>query len=214
MLTKHRWRTTTSFHIQHLKVRDIAKLLWNCKYWDFQEAVSEKVLFSVGISYWCFRTGVCAPLPAWHGPVLLHSLLEGKGLFSGHFLKWQIWWFLRINAMYVPRVGGGRYWENLGNWSSLLSVMLSSFLLGQELEHPYLKSGGGCHPEEQCYSNPRGTVSLVLWDTALLQKGQHRFEHGNLTFPSFTEIYERPKQERSWIFLLDLRERVVNTQQL
>lgn len=96
-----------------------------------------------------------AVLPAWHGPVLCTHCCKGRvcslgTLWSGRFND-------SLEQMQCIKSMWGQILRELRLVTGVISFQLCSncsLLLGQELEHPQLRVGGGCYPEEQCYSNP------------------------------------------------------------
>lgn len=109
---------------------------------------------------------ITAVLPARHRPGLLHSLLEGKGLFSGPFLNWHIWWFLRT------RVGGGRYWESL--YQQLESFALSSAVTALLLS-PGVRVGASLTQRRR--TSPWGAMLLKpTWNSTSVCL-EHRLQH-------------------------------------
>lgn len=216
MLTKHTQRTTISFHVQHLKLTDIAKLLvlaTETKYLGFPGRSVWKGSICSGHQLLRNRTGVsrplqCCQLGTGQGSALtaaeegsvLRTFNDSLGQVQCTKSRWgQILRELRL-------VSGLICFQLCSNCSLHFSWGKSWSTLNSEREDVTLRSSvTQTHMEQHlCFFGPLFTASL--------QKGKHSFEHGNLTFPYFTGIHKRPKQERSSRCLLDLRECVVNAQ--
>lgn len=184
--------------------------------------MSEKVLFSVGINYWCFRAGVSGPLQCC-------QLGTGQGSCShcwkGRVCSQGIYWSGRFDdSLEQMQYTKSRWRQILRELTLVTGVIYFQLCSNCSLPFSWGESWSTLHSERWEDVTLRSSVTQTHMEhhlyffgalfTASLQKGRHSFEHSNLTFHSFTEISKRPKQERSSTFLFDLRECVVNAQQL